>query len=157
MRVADTGNAVQGQCTLAATEARLERCAQCAIGTRHVAADSRQRAAERAMNIEIERKFLVVGDAWKKQGTPVTIRQGYLSSQPDRVVRVRIEGESGTLTIKGRVEGISRGEWEYAIPLDEANALLNGLCERPLIEKTRTRIVHAGLTWEVDEIGRAHV
>ncbi len=102
------------------------------------------------MNIEIERKFLVVGDDWKKQGTPVTIRQGYLSSHPDRVVRVRIEGEAGTLTIKGRVEGISRGEWEYAIPLDEADALLNGPCERPLIEKTRTRIVHAGLTWEVD-------
>lgn len=103
------------------------------------------------MSLEIERKFLVLGDEWKKLGSPQAIRQGYLSSQRDRVVRVRIENQSATLTIKGRVTGITRGEWEYEIPLAEADELLSGLCERPLIEKNRTRIVHEGMVWEVDE------
>ncbi|MDQ7970603.1 MAG: CYTH domain-containing protein [Oxalicibacterium faecigallinarum] len=102
------------------------------------------------MSVEIERKFLVVGDAWKSLGTATTLRQGYLSSHPDRVVRVRVEGQTATLTIKGKNQGISRGEWEYDIPLEEANALLSNLCERPLIEKMRTRITHAGMVWEVD-------
>lgn len=103
------------------------------------------------MSLEIERKFLVLGNEWKKLGSPQAIRQGYLSSQRDRVVRVRIENQTATLTIKGRVTGITRGEWEYEIPLAEADELLSGLCERPLIEKTRTRIVHEGMVWEVDE------
>lgn len=103
------------------------------------------------MSVEIERKFLVRGDAWKTLARGVAMRQGYLSTHPDRTVRVRIEGESATLTIKGRTQGFSRGEWEYAIPLADAEALLNDVCERPLIEKTRTRIVHEGMTWEVDE------
>ena len=103
------------------------------------------------MSVEIERKFLVRGDAWKALARGVAMRQGYLSTHPDRTVRVRIEGESATLTIKGRTQGFSRGEWEYAIPLADAEALLNDVCERPLIEKTRTRIVHEGMTWEVDE------
>ena len=55
------------------------------------------------------------------------------------------------MTIKGRTTGITRGEWEYPIPVEDADELLNGLCERPLIEKTRTRIVHDGMVWEVDE------
>lgn len=103
------------------------------------------------MSVEIERKFLVRGDAWKALARGVAMRQGYLSTHPDRTVRVRIEGESATLTIKGRTQGFSRGEWEYAIPLADAEALLNDVCERPLIEKTRMRIVHEGMTWEVDE------
>ena len=103
------------------------------------------------MSVEIERKFLVLGSAWKALGQAVALRQGYLSSHPDRTVRVRIEGQQGTLTIKGRSQGATRGEWEYPIPLADAAALLDGLCERPLIEKTRTRIVHAGMVWEVDE------
>jgi adenylate cyclase len=103
------------------------------------------------MSLEIERKFLVLGDEWKKLGSPQAIRQGYLSSQRDRVVRVRIENQTATLTIKGRVTGITRGEWEYEIPLAEADELLSGLCERPLIEKNRTRILHEGMVWEVDE------
>ena len=102
------------------------------------------------MSVEVERKFLVIGDDWKSLGAATSIRQGYLSSHRDRVVRVRVEGDVGTLTIKGKNQGISRGEWEYEIPLEEANALLNNLCERPLIEKTRTRITHAGMVWEVD-------
>ena len=103
------------------------------------------------MSVEIERKFLVRGSAWKVLGQGVAIRQGYLSTNPDRVVRVRIEDESATLTIKGRTKGITRGEWEYAISLEEADQLLNDLCERPLIEKTRTRVVYEGMVWEVDE------
>lgn len=103
------------------------------------------------MSVEIERKFLVRGSEWKTLGQSVAIRQGYLSTNPDRVVRVRIEDDAATLTIKGRAKGITRGEWEYAIPLVDADQLLNDLCERPLIEKTRTRIVYDGMVWEVDE------
>lgn len=103
------------------------------------------------MSVEIERKFLVRSDAWKALAQGVAMRQGYLSTHPERTVRVRIEGEIATLTIKGRTQGFSRGEWEYEIPLADAEALLNDICERPLIEKTRTRIVHEGMVWEVDE------
>jgi adenylate cyclase len=103
------------------------------------------------MSVEIERKFLVRSNVWKAFGQSVSMQQGYLSTHPDRTVRVRIEGNAATLTIKGRTQGFSRGEWEYSIPLDEADALLNGVCERPLIEKTRTRITHEGMVWEVDE------
>ena len=103
------------------------------------------------MGIEIERKFLLVGDAWRGLGEPVLLRQGYLSSQRERVVRVRIEGGAAMLTIKGVSVGASRGEWEYPIPLADAEQLLDGLCERPLIEKYRRRIEFAGNVWEVDE------
>jgi len=103
------------------------------------------------MSVEIERKFLVKGTAWKALGEGTAIRQGYLSTNPDRVVRVRIEGTSATMTIKGRSIGATRREWEYAIPLADADELLSGLCERPLIEKTRTRISHDGMVWEIDE------
>ena len=103
------------------------------------------------MGVEIERKFLVRGDAWRALGEAQLMRQGYLSTDPDRTVRVRIEGESATLTIKGRSVGASRGEWEYAIPLADAAELLERLCQQPLIEKYRHRIAHAGMLWEVDE------
>ena len=103
------------------------------------------------MGIEIERKFLLQGDGWRGLGQPVLLRQGYLSSNKERVVRVRIEGEGATLTIKGRSRGATRGEWEYPIPLADAAELLDGLCEQPLIEKYRRRIEFAGNVWEVDE------
>jgi adenylate cyclase len=103
------------------------------------------------VGVEIERKFLMGGDAWRALGVPVLLRQGYLNSDPARTVRVRIEGGQATLTIKGRNVGATRGEWEYPIALEEAGELLDGLCERPLIEKTRRRIEVAGHTWEVDE------
>ena len=102
------------------------------------------------MGVEIERKFLVRSDAWRSLGAPVLLRQGYLSSHTERVVRVRIEGEQGVMTIKGRNVGAVRGEWEYPIPLADAAELLL-LCEQPLIEKYRRRITHAGHVWEVDE------
>lgn len=103
------------------------------------------------MSVEIERKFLVVAERWKTLGQGVLLRQGYLSSSPDRVVRVRIEGESAMLTIKGRTVGATRAEWEYPIPLKDAQAFLDDLCERPIIEKYRYRIPYQGVTWEVDE------
>lgn len=103
------------------------------------------------MGVEIERKFLLRGDAWRELGEPVLLRQGYLSSHKERVVRVRIEGAQGVLTIKGRTVGATRGEWEYPIPLDEAAELLDGLCEQPLIEKYRRRIAIGQHVWEVDE------
>ena len=103
------------------------------------------------MGIEIERKFLVRGDGWRSQGRPVLLRQGYLSSDPDRIVRVRIEGDAAVMTIKGRSKGATRGEWEYPIPMQDAKAFLEQLCEQPLIEKTRTRVEHEGMVWEVDE------
>lgn len=103
------------------------------------------------MGTEIERKFLVRGDAWKALGTGTRMRQGYLSTDPDRVVRVRVEGEAATLTIKGRSVGAARGEWEYPIPLPDAEELLTRLCQRPLVEKIRYRVMQHGMLWEVDE------
>jgi adenylate cyclase len=103
------------------------------------------------MGVEIERKFLLKGDAWRSLGQPVLLRQGYLSSDPARTVRVRIEGAHGTITIKGKSTGATRGEWEYPIPVIDAGELLDTLCEQPLIEKYRRRIEHKGHTWEVDE------
>jgi adenylate cyclase len=103
------------------------------------------------MGVEIERKFLVRGEEWKSLGESVLLRQGYLSSQPERIVRVRIEGDRAMMTIKGRSVGASRGEWEYPLPMEDARVFLDQLCERPIIEKHRYRIVHEGMTWEVDE------
>ena len=103
------------------------------------------------MGVEIERKFLLTGEGWRALGQPVLLRQGYLSSDPERVVRVRIEGDSATLTIKSRNVGATRGEWEYPLPLAEAAELLERVCEQPLIEKYRSRIAFAGKVWEVDE------
>jgi CYTH domain-containing protein len=101
------------------------------------------------MAIEIERKFLVTGDAWRS-ATAVTYRQGYLNRDKTRTVRVRIAGDAAMLTIKGQTQGATRAEFEYAIPLADAEALLL-LCDGPLIEKTRRKIDYAGLVWEVDE------
>jgi CYTH domain-containing protein len=103
-----------------------------------------------AMAREIERKFLVRGEGWR-QGEGVPYRQGYLSREPSRTVRVRVARDKGYLTIKGASEGISRSEYEYPIPLADATELLDRLCERPLVEKTRYRIAHGAHTWEVDE------
>lgn len=99
---------------------------------------------------EIERKFLVVGDDWRSLATPVPIRQGYLSTVKERTVRVRTLGDRGYLTIKGLTVGAVRSEFEYEIPAADAHQLLDELCERPLIEKTRSAVAIGGLTWEVD-------
>lgn len=103
------------------------------------------------MAIEIERKFLVTDDSWRA-GAPrcERFRQGYLASDPGCSVRVRLEGEVGRLNIKSATLGIHRHEYEYAIPAADAAELLDTLCAKPLIEKTRYFVEHAGHTWEVD-------
>ncbi|PKL50628.1 MAG: adenylate cyclase [Candidatus Riflebacteria bacterium HGW-Riflebacteria-2] len=103
------------------------------------------------MGKEIERKYLVKDNEWKNLAKGTSYRQGYLSTVKERTVRVRTIDEKGFLTIKGITVGASRAEYEYEIPAADANAMLNNLCEKPLIEKNRYKIAHAGLTWEVDE------
>jgi len=103
------------------------------------------------MAIEIERKFLVVGEEWRRSASGRRYRQGYLSTDPSRAVRVRRVGDQGYLTIKGATHGATRDEYEYAIPVVEAEAMLDGLCLRPLIEKVRYAIPFQGRVWEVDE------
>jgi CYTH domain-containing protein len=100
---------------------------------------------------EIERKFLVIGEGWRQPGEGRRYRQGYLSTAADRAVRVRTVGDQGFLTIKGRTQGATRAEYEYPIPVDEAEAMLDNLCLRPLIEKVRYAIPYQGRVWEVDE------
>ena len=100
--------------------------------------------------METERKFLVISDNWQRLGTPEVVRQGYLSRDIERTVRVRIKGDKAFLTIKGRNEGAVRTEFEYAIPTDEAAVLLDTLALKPLIEKTRTKVAYAGKIWEID-------
>ena len=103
--------------------------------------------------LEIERKFLTTSDAFKKEAyTKNRITQGYLSSIPERTVRVRIKENKGFLTIKGvsNESGLSRFEWEKEIPLDEAQKLLL-LCEKGIIDKTRFEIKYENHIFEVDE------
>jgi adenylate cyclase len=100
---------------------------------------------------EIERKYRVKGNGWRDHGAGVPYRQGYLSTVAERTVRVRLIRDKGWLTIKGITVGATRAEYEYEIPSDEASEMLDNLCERPLIEKTRYRVEHQGLIWEVDE------
>ena len=86
-----------------------------------------------------------------RPGRGETYRQGYLSRVKERTVRVRTTAEKGFITIKGIIVGATRSEFEYEIPITGANEMLDGLCERPLIEKTRYRIPHGGLVCEIDE------
>lgn len=101
------------------------------------------------MGIEIERKFLVLGDEWRA-APAVYFSQGYLNRDKARTVRVRIAGNEAFLTIKGQSFGATRAEFEYPIPVWDARELL-ALCEQPLIEKNRRKILHEGFFWEVDE------
>jgi len=102
------------------------------------------------MGKEIERKYLVRGDAWRKLAQGVRYRQGYLSTVKERTVRVRTVDDRGYLTIKGVTVGATRKEFEYDIPADDAVLLLE-LCEQPLVEKVRYAIRLGDLVWEVDE------
>lgn len=104
------------------------------------------------MGQEIERKFLLRDAGWRDAiEKSEEIRQGYLS----RGVRVRRIGTRGLLTIKGP-GGLVRAEFEYDIPLDDADAMLADLCSHPLIEKTRHTVQHAGRVWTVDEFHGQH-
>lgn len=99
---------------------------------------------------EIERKFLIKRELWQPQNQGLEIRQGYLSLDPERTVRVRTKGAKGYLTIKGKNQGISRTELEYEIPYEEACQMLEELCLRPLVEKTRYLEQYGQQLWEID-------
>ena len=104
------------------------------------------------MGIEIEKKFLLSNDDWRQLvDKSVEFRQGYLVGGEKSSVRVRIEGERANLNIKGATLGVTRQEFEYAIPTEDARELLSSLCDEPLIEKTRHYINDGEHTWEIDE------
>jgi adenylate cyclase len=107
------------------------------------------------MSLEIERKFLVVGDAWRRDVVrSVEMRQGYLARDGQASVRVRLEGEVAKLNIKAAVVGSARAEYEYEMPADECREILATLCVGR-VEKTRqyvpARGAHADVVWEIDE------
>lgn len=105
---------------------------------------------------EIERKFLLRNDAWKPAIIRrLEIKQGYLNTDPKRTVRVRIKGDQGYLTIKSESVGISRQEFEYEIPYEEARSLIL-LCEPPVIDKVRHEVKHEGHLWEIDVFAGAN-
>jgi len=103
------------------------------------------------MGIEIERKFLVTNDSWREAAGPgMPIKQGYLVGGKDASVRVRLQGETANLNIKSATLGVRRQEFEYAIPVADAEVLLRTLCHRPIIEKMRYLVPYANKQWEVD-------
>ena len=102
------------------------------------------------MGTEIERKFLVRDGEWRNAKS-TAYRQGYLNTDKERTVRVRAAGDRGFITVKGITQGAKRAEYEYEIPLADAEEMLSQLCKRPLVEKRRHEVPYSGLTWEVDE------
>lgn len=103
------------------------------------------------MGTEIERKFLVRNDSWRHGARGVTCRQGYLTLDRHRLVRVRVMGDEAYLTIKAETGPIARREYEYPIPRDDAEEMLVHLCERPFIEKRRYTLLYRGVEWIIDE------
>ena len=104
----------------------------------------------RVMGEEIERKFLVSGEAWRETAEGTRYRQGFLSTEPERTVRVRVAGPRGSITVKGKSVGARRAEFEYEIPVADAERMLDTLCKRPLIEKVRYVLAVGAHTWEID-------
>lgn len=104
------------------------------------------------MGKEIERKFLVNGNSYRDMACHSQhIRQGYLNTNPDSTVRIRIKDSHGYITVKGRTTGITRNEWEYEIPLADAEEMLERLCGAQVIDKVRYVVNHGNLQWEIDE------
>lgn len=102
------------------------------------------------MGIEIERKFLVVNDAWRSQAVGISYCQGYVAKTEEVTVRVRIIGDKGFVTLKGKTKRYSRPEFEYPIPVDDAREMMRLWCTY-VVEKNRYRIPVGNLVWEVDE------
>lgn len=103
------------------------------------------------MAIEIERRYLVINDSWKTEIQGIfSIKQGYLNLEPESNVRVRVKDDKGYLTIKGEPNNISRQEFEYEIPIEDAEKILT-LCQSPIIEKVRYEILIEDHIWEIDE------
>lgn len=106
------------------------------------------------MPVEIERKFLVIDDAWRNQAEAGRrFCQGYITRDSKNSVRVRRAGDCAWVTIKSARQGITRAEFEYEIPTEDAEEMLHSLCARPLLEKTRYCVRHAGMMWEIDVFG----
>lgn len=104
------------------------------------------------MAIEVEHKFLIKNDNWRQQiSHSARYSQGYLSSQPTSSIRVRICDTKAWLNIKSATIGTHRLEYEYEIPLTDADEILHELCVKPFIEKTRHFVLYEGYTWEIDE------
>ena len=102
------------------------------------------------MNNEIERKFLLKNSDWKKiADAGICIKQGYLNSSTRLTTRIRTKGNQGFITIKGKTIGISRAEFEYEIPFEDALNLLK-LCQNSIIEKTRFEVKIENQSWEID-------
>ena len=104
------------------------------------------------MATEIEHKFLLKNEDWRKANIikSVRYRQGYMASNKQSSVRVRISDHDAFLNIKGATLGVKRQEYEYPIPEQDARELLDNLCTKPLVEKTRYYVEHEGYTWEID-------
>lgn len=102
------------------------------------------------MGIEIERKFLVEKNKLPKLSEGYAIKQGYIQTAGVNTVRVRIRDNEAFLTLKSSSQGSKRLEFEYPIPLDDAQDILENLCQRPFIDKKRHLILHEGHTWEID-------
>ena len=100
---------------------------------------------------EIERKYLVISNEWKSLSKKKLYRQGYLAIYKEGVVRVRTVCDKGYITIKSQRNNLSRDEFEYEIPFEDAEYMLNILCLKPFIEKYRTKINYNGMVWEVDD------
>ena len=104
------------------------------------------------MSVEIERKFLVRDPSWKHAATSFKdFQQGYFPTGDGVTVRARIAGDRARLTLKGPVNGISRAEFEYPIPVEDAVAFLSAFCSKPVILKRRWYVPFGGFTWEIDE------
>ena len=105
--------------------------------------------------IEIEHKFLLKNEGWRDSASEgVRYRQGYITTESGTTVRVRIAGQAGFLTLKGELSGeagISRSEFEYEIPLTDAEAMMEEYVDSPVIDKLRYLITHGGKVWEIDE------
>lgn len=104
------------------------------------------------MGVETERKYLINVEKWKDafKDERHDVQQGYILNSPDKIVRIRVYDNKGFITIKGTVQGISRPEFEYEIPVEEASVLLNNFCTT-IVKKTRHKVLYKGKTWEVDE------
>jgi adenylate cyclase len=104
------------------------------------------------MAIEIEHKFLLVNDNWRSAVTKsINYRQGYLNSDANSSVRIRVSDDTAKINIKSATIGAQRSEYEYDIPATDAHELLSALCHQPLVEKTRHLVVIGQHTWEIDE------
>ncbi len=104
-----------------------------------------------AENLEIERKFLVIGDDWRAGASSHVIRQGYILTSETTSLRVRLLDDKGFLTVKSDLRELTRHEFEYEIPVEDAVTLLDRICPSPKIEKVRHIVEFGGMTWEIDE------